>query len=48
MSKKMIEQLWKTMAKGALTVAGFSANTSCSGFVYQPKLPKAVKKLRNF
>jgi cyclic lactone autoinducer peptide len=38
----------KVVAKAALFMAKAQANSTCSFVVHQPKLPKAVKKLRKF
>lgn len=38
----------KLVTKVAVNEASRSANTSCMCFAYQPKVPKAVKKLRKF
>ncbi len=38
----------KTIAKVAKKTATKSANSTCLFYFYQPKEPKAVKKLRKF
>jgi len=38
----------KVVAQMALLVAKAQANSTCPFAVHQPKLPKAVKKLRKF
>jgi len=48
MSKKITDQLWQTIAKGALVVSVFNAKITCLGLAHQPKLPNSVKYLRNF
>jgi len=38
----------EVIAKTVLMVSKGQANSSCPAFLYQPKLPEAVKKLRKF
>ena len=38
----------KVLKNAALNTATTSAHRSCTFFFYQPKLPKAVKRLRKF
>ena len=40
--------LRKIVAKGALAVSKFSANSACIFMIHQPKLPDSVKALRKF
>lgn len=41
--KKMIQ---RTIENVAIKIASVDANTACPCISYQPKLPKAVEKLR--
>lgn len=46
MSKK--DKLKKLLEKAAIKVATTDANQACPYYIYQPKLPESVKKLRKF
>ena len=46
--KAMKKAVAKTIAKAAKKTAAKSANSTCLFYFYQPKEPKAVKKLRKF
>jgi len=48
MSKKVMGQLRKIVAKGAFAISVFSANSTCLFWTHQPKQPKTVNQLRKF
>lgn len=42
------EKVGRCIVRAAVSVAKAEANSACPYLSYQPKKPKAVKKLRNF
>ncbi len=46
--KKIAQLIRKILISASISAAEKSANRACEPYIYQPKVPESVKKMRKF